>query len=139
MVIENMNGKLLAIARRCTSHRTVISCLFAFNVMVFPAIGNAASGRADKIFDRAFLQSIKDVMSYEQVVKILGVQGVKVGSDTLKIPGDKYHWNGLENSSFNIRVNAGKVIDANVVTPEGRIISLDKSLEGSGEVHDLGR
>jgi hypothetical protein len=139
MVIENMNGKLLAIARRCRSLMTVILCLLAFNVMVFPAIGNAASGQADKVFDRAFLQSIKDVMSYEKIVKIVGVQGAKVGSDTLKIPGDKYHWSGRENSSFNIRVHSGKVIDANVVTPEGRIISLDKSLEGSGEVHDLGR
>ncbi len=135
-----MNGKLLAlIARRCRSLMAVILCLLVFNVTVFPAIGNAASGRADKIFDRAFLQSIKDVMSYEQVVKIVGVQGAKVGSDSLKIPGDKYHWNGRENSSFNVRVHAGKMIDANVVTPEGRIISLDKSLEGSGEVHDLGR
>lgn len=78
-------------------------------------------------------------MSYEQVVRIVGVQGVKVGSDTLKIPGDKYHWNGRENSSFNIRVHTGKVIDANVVTPEGRIMSLDKSLEGRGEVHELGK
>ncbi len=139
MVIEGMNGKQLAIARRCRSLMTVISCLFAFNVMVFPAIGNATSGQADKIFDRAFLLSIKDVMSYEKIVKIVGVPGVKVGGDTLKIPGDKYHWSGRENSSFNIRVHSGKVLDANVVTPEGRIISLDKSLEGSGEVHDLGR
>lgn len=139
MIIENMNENLLTTTRGRGPLMAVISCLLVFNVMVFPAIGKAASGQSDKIFDRAFLQSIKDVMSYEQVVKIVGVQGVKVGSDSLKIPGDKYHWSGRENSSFNIRVHTGKVIDANVVTPEGRIISLDKSLEGSGEVHDLGK
>ena len=139
MIIKDMNIKLLSVVKRCRSLWTVISCLLVFNVMLFPALGNAASGQADKVFDRAFLQSIKDVMSYEQVVKKVGVQGVKVGSDTLKIPGDKYHWNGKENSSFNIRVHSGKVIDANVVTPEGRIISLYKSLGGNGEVHELGK
>ncbi|MDA8428270.1 MAG: hypothetical protein M0T70_03340 [Geobacteraceae bacterium] len=130
---------LLAVARKCLSIMTVVACLFVSGTLLSPAVGNAASGRADKVFDKAFLQSVKDVVSYEQVVRIVGVQGEKVGSDSLKIPGDKYHWNGRENSSFNIRVNAGRVIDANVVTPDGRIISLDKSLEGSGEVHDLGK
>ncbi len=130
---------LLATARKCVSVRAVIACLLVYNVILSPAVGNAASGEVDKVFDKAFLQSVKDVVSYEQIVRIVGVQGVKVGSNSLKIPGDKYHWNGRENSSFNIRVNAGKVIDANVVTPDGRIISLDKSLEGSGEVHDLGK
>ena len=130
---------LLTTARKCVPVRAVIACLLVCNVILCPAVGNAASGQADKVFDKAFLQSVKDVMSYEQIVRIVGVQGEKVGSDSLKIPGDKYHWNGRENSSFNIRINAGKVIDANVVTPDGRIISLDKSLEGSGEVHDLGK
>lgn len=129
----------LAAAIKYVPVRVVISCLLVCNVILSPAVGNSASGQADKVFDKVFLQSVKDVLSYEQIVRIVGVQGVKVGSDSLKIPGDKYHWNGRENSSFNIRINAGKVIDANVVTPDGRIISLDKSLEGSGEVHDLGK
>ncbi len=139
MVIMYKAEILPAVARKCVSLMAVISCLLALNVILSPAVGNAASGQADQVFDKAFLQSVKDVLTYEQLVKIVGVQGKKVGSNSLKIPGDKYHWNGREHSSFNIRVNAGKVIDANVVTPDGRIISLDKSLEGSGEVHDLGK
>jgi hypothetical protein len=130
---------LLAVARKCLSIMAVVACLFVSGTLLSPAVGSAASGQADTVFDKAFLQSVKDVLSYEQIVRIVGVSGVKVGSDSLKIPGDKYHWDGRENSSFNIRVNAGKLIDANVVTPDGRIISLDKSLEGSGEVHDLGK
>lgn len=130
---------LLTVARKCMPVMAVVACLLVSGTFLTPAVGNAASGQADKVFDKAFLQSVKDVLSYEQIARIVGVQGVKVGSDSLKIPGDKYHWNGRENSSFNIRVNAGRVIDANVVTPDGRIISLDKSLEGSGEVHDLGK
>lgn len=129
----------LTVARKCLPVMAVILCLLVLNVIMSPEVGDAASGKADKVFDKAFLQSIKDVLTYEQLVRIVGVQGEKVGSNSLKIPGDKYHWNGRENSSFNIRVNVGKVIDANVITPDGRIISLDKSLEGSGEVHDLGK
>lgn len=139
MVIMCKAEKMLAAARKCVSLMAVISCLFALNVMMSPEVGNAGSGQTEMVFDKAFLQSVKDVLTYEQLVRIVGVQGDKVGSNALKIPGDKYHWNGRDNSSFNIRVNAGKVIDANVVTPDGRIISLDKSPEGSGEVHDLGK
>jgi len=51
------------------------------------------------IFDRAFLQSIKNVQLYERIVKIVGVPPVKVGEASVKIPGEKYHWNGRENSS----------------------------------------
>ena len=130
---------LLTVVRKCVPVMAVVACLLASGSFVSPAVGNAASGQADKVFDKEFLQSAKDVLSYEQIVRMVGVKGVKVGSDSLKIPGEKYHWGGRKNSSFNIRVISGKVIDANVVTPDGRIISLDKSLQGSGEVHELGK
>lgn len=130
---------LLTIAKKIIPVMAVVACLLISGTILSPAVSSAASGQADKVFDKEFLQSVKDVLSYEQIVRIVGVQGVNVGSDSLKIPGDKYHWDGREKSSFNIRVISGKVIDANVVTPDGRIISLDKSLQGSGEVHDLGR
>ena len=139
MVFKCNTEILLTITRKCTPVMAVVACLLLSGAILSPAVGSAASGQADKVFDREFLQSVKDVMFYEQIVRIVGVQGVKVGSDSLKIPGDKYHWNGRENSSFNIRVNTGKVIDANVVAPDGHIISLDKSFEGSGEVHELGK
>lgn len=130
---------LLTIVRKFMPVMAVVACLLVSGTILSPAVSSAASGQADKVFDKEFLQSVKDVLSYEQIVRIVGVQGVNVGSDSLKIPGDKYHWDGREKSSFNIRVISGKVIDANVVTPDGRIISLDKSLQGSVEVHDLGR
>ncbi len=74
----------------------VVSCLFVSDTLFSPAVSNAASVQADKVFDKAFLQSVKDVLMYEQLVRIVGVHGEKVGSDSLKIPGDKYHWNGRE-------------------------------------------
>lgn len=117
----------------------VVSYLFIVVVNLYADVDKAKPGQADKVFDKAFLQSVKDVQSYEQLVRIVGVQGVKVGSNYFKIPGDKYHWNGREHSSFNIRVNSGKVIDANVITPDGSILTLDKSLNGRGEITDLGK
>lgn len=130
---------LLTMAKKFMPVMAVVACLLLSGTLLSYAVGGAASGQADKVFDKAFLQSVKDVLSYEQIVRIVGVQGVKVGSDSLKIPGDKYHWDGRKNSSFNIRVISGKVIDANVVTSDGRIISLDKSLQDSGELHELGK
>lgn len=126
---------MLVIIRRFVSSLAAISLLLIFVFNLNAEVKIVKSGQADKIFDKAFLQSIKNVMLYEQIVKIVGVQGVKVGGSSLTIPGDKYHWNGRENSSFNIRVSSGKLVDANVVTPDGRILSL----EGNGEVIDLGK
>lgn len=73
-------------------------------------------------------------MLYERIVKIVGVPPVKAAEASVKIPGEKYHWSGRENTSFNIRVISGKVIDANVVTPDGRIVSLE-----SGELFEIGK
>src|ERR1035437_3179839 len=113
--------------------KVVVSVCFA--AVAYFAVPVFASGQADKIFDKAFLQSIRNVLLYEQIVKIVGVSGAKVGYSSIKIPGKKYHWNGRKNSSFNIRVSSGKLVDANVVTPEGRILSL----EGNGKVTDFGK
>lgn len=129
---------LLTIARKCMpvmAVMAVVACLLVSGIILSPAVGNAASGQADKVFDKEFLLSVKDVLSYEQIVRIVGVQGVKVGSDSLKIPGDKYHWDGRKNSFFNIRVNSGKLIDANVITTEGRIIELGSY----GELIEFGK
>lgn len=104
-------------------------------VVAYVAVPAFAAGQADKIFDKAFLQSIRNVQRYEQIVKIVGVPGAKVGNGSIKIPGGKYHWSGRGNSSFNIRVVSGKLIDADVVTPDGRFLSL----EGNGEITDLGK
>lgn len=113
----------------------LLAYLFLSVVSASAATDKMQSGQSDMIFDKAFLQSIKNVMLYERIVKIVGVPAVKVGEDSVKIPGEKYHWNGRENTSFNIRVISGKVIDANIVTPDGRIVSL----ENDGELFEIGK
>jgi len=113
----------------------ILAYLFLSVVSASAATGNMQSGQANLIFDKAFLLSIKSVMLYERIVKIVGVPPVKVAEAYLKIPGEKYHWNGREKTSFNIRVISGKVVDANVVTPDGRIVSL----ESNGELFEIGK
>lgn len=125
----------LSTIRRNVTIIALVSYLFIFVVSLYAEGDSTKSGQADRIFNRAFLELIKNVQLYEQIVKIVGVRGVKVGNNTLKIPGEKYHWKGRENSSFNIRVNSGKIIDANVVAPGGNILSL----EGNGEITDYGK
>jgi len=125
----------LSTIRRNVTIIALVSYLFIFVVSLYAEGDSTKSGQADRIFNRAFLELIKNVQLYEQIVKIVGVRGVKVGNNTLKIPGEKYHWKGRDNSSFNIRVNSGKIIDANVVAPGGNILSL----EGNGEITDYGK
>lgn len=64
--------------------------------VAYVAVPVFAAGQTDKIFDKAFLQSIRNVQRYEQIVKIVGVPGKKVGDGSLKIPGIKYHWSAGE-------------------------------------------
>lgn len=125
---------MISIRIRITS-ASILAYLLLLVVSASAVTAKIQAGQASMTFDKAFLQSIKNVMFYERIVKIVGVTPVKVAEASIKIPGEKYHWNGRENTSFNIRVISGKVIDANVVTPDGRIVSL----EGNGEVNELGK
>lgn len=81
------------------------------------------------------MQSVRNVKLYERIVKRVGVPAVKVAESSVKIPGEKYHWSGRENTSFNVRVISGMVVDANVVTPDRRILSL----ESNGELYEIGK
>ena len=125
----------LSTIRKNVAIIALVSYLFVFAVSLHAEVDSTKAGQADRIFNMAFLESIKNVQLYEQIVKIVGVRGVKVGNSTLKIPGEKYHWKGRDNSSFNLRVNSGKIVDANVKTPDGRILST----EGNGEITDYGK
>ncbi len=113
----------------------ILACLFLTVVSAYAVTDKIQPGQAGMTFDKSFLQSIKTVKLYGRIVEIVGVPPVKVAEASLKIPGEKYHWSGKEHSSFNIRVISGKVIDANVVTPGGSIVSL----ESNGELIEIGK
>jgi len=81
---------MLVTKRRLVSSMAAISLLLIFVFNLNAEVDRVKPGQADKIFDKAFLQSIWNVLLYEQIVKIVGVPGVKVGVSSIKIPGDKY-------------------------------------------------
>ncbi len=112
----------------------ILAYLFLTVVSASASTDKMQPGQSGMVFGKAFLQSIKTVKIFERIVEIVGVPPVKVAEPSLKIPGEKYHWSGKEHSSFNIRVISGKVIDANVVTPDGRIVTLE-----SGELFEIGK
>lgn len=125
----------MIINRTKTMSAAILAYLILTVISALAAPDKIQTGQAGMTFDKAFLQSIKNVMLYERIVKIVGVQPVKVGESSIKIPGEKYHWSGRENTAFNIWVISGKVVEANVVTPEKRIVILD----GNGEINELGK
>jgi len=106
-------------------------CAIAITCVALTAF---AAGQADKIFDKAFLYSIRNVQRYEQLVRIVGDPGEIIGENSLRVPGTKYHWNGRKNTKFNVSVSGGYVVDANVVAPDGHILSLEEN----GKISDLG-
>lgn len=122
-------------SRTNSKSATIVVYMFLSAVSTFAGVDKTQSGQADMVFDKVFLQSIRNVRQYERIVKIVGVPPVKIGAASVKIPGEKYHWNGRVNTSFNIRVFSGKIIDANVVAPDGRFISL----ESDGELFEFGK
>lgn len=128
-------GAVMISNRTKTTSASILAYLFLTVISVSAASDKLQSGQAGITFDKAFLQSIKAVMIYERIVKIVGVPPVKVGESSIKMPGEKYHWSGMDNTAFNILVVAGKVVEANVMTPEKIIIILD----GYGEINELGK
>jgi hypothetical protein len=56
---------------------SILAYLFLTVVSASAATDKIQSGQAGMIFDKSFLQSIKTMMLYERIVKIVGVPPVK--------------------------------------------------------------
>lgn len=99
------------------------------------AISAGQPGTTDTVFNRRFVYKLKPLMPYDQLVKIVGTQGRKVGEDKrTSTPKMIYHWNGGRKSALDIKVAAGKVVDVAVISPRKQKYSLGKN----GELVDLG-
>jgi len=56
---------------------SLLAYLFLSVVSVSSAADKGRAGQADIVFDRAFLQSVRNVKLYERIVKRVGVPAVK--------------------------------------------------------------
>ena len=88
----------------------------------------AQPGKTDTVFNRRFIQKIKPMMSYEQLVKIIGTAGIKTGEyKSSTSPVVSYHWNGDRESALVVKTMAGKVVEATMISPKKRKYYLGKN------------
>jgi hypothetical protein len=67
------------------------------------------------------------MMPFDQLVKMVGTEGVKVGEDKHSSPPSvSYHWNGERKSALDVKVAAGKIVDATVTSPKNKKFFLGK-------------
>jgi hypothetical protein len=82
----------------------------------------AQPGVTETRFNRKFLPTIKPMMTYEQIVRIVGTPGVKVGEDGKTSPPTVlYRWKGGKDSLLTVRIGNNRMISATVVVPNGQI------------------
>ena len=90
-----------------------------------PLISAAQQGVTATVFNKRFIPTIKPMMSYDQLVKVIGAPGVKVAAD--KGGTVSYRWNGGKKSVLNVRVAAGKVLDASMLAPNSHTYIIGKN------------
>src|SRR5450631_3344312 len=106
--------------------KTTILSLVMISLCVFsqPLVAGQA-GTTDTVFNRKFIRKIKPMMPYDQLVNLIGTQGINVGKDrSSSTPNVTYHWDGGRNSALDIKVDAGMVVDATVLSPKHKKFSL---------------
>ncbi len=109
---------------------TIFALLAMFSCVSMVAISAGQPGTTDTVFNRKFVQKLKPMMPYDQLVKIIGIEGAKVGEDKRSSPPKAlYHWSGDRKSALDIKVVAGKVVDVTVTTPKKQKLSLGKNGE----------
>ena len=104
--------------------------LVVFSCLAIPAMSAGLPGTTDTVFNRRFIYKLKPMMPYDQMVKVIGIQGKKVGEDR-RSPAPKtiYHWNGARRSTLDIKVAAGRVVEVTVTSPKRQRYSLGKNGE----------
>ncbi len=91
-------------------------------------------GVTDTTFNRRFIPSIKPMMTYDQLVKLVGTPGVKVGDDRNSAPPTvQYRWRGGRDSVLTVRLANNKVVDATVLAPNKHTYLI----RSNGEVADI--
>ena len=91
-------------------------------------------GVTDTTFNRRFIPSIKPMMTYDQIVKLVGTPGVKVREDRNSSPPTvQYRWQGGKDSVLTVRLANNKVVDATVLAPNKHTYLI----RSNGEVADI--
>jgi hypothetical protein len=104
---------------------------------VFGLVGTALAGQqgaTETIFNRRFIPNIKPAMTYDQVVKLAGVPGVKIGEDVKVVPPSvQYRWQGGRDSILTVKFSGNKLVEATVLGPNKHTYLV----RAGGEVVDI--
>lgn len=99
------------------------------------AMAGQQPGVTSTVFNKRFIPNIKPLMSYDQIARIAGAQGARVGeSKAGSTPVLSYRWNGGKGSVLNVRIAGGKLLDATIKAPNGHTYAISRN----GKVSDLG-
>jgi hypothetical protein len=113
-----------------------IACvaLIAFVCVPISCKKGDKSGVTATTFNRRFIPAIKPAMTYEQIAKIVGAPGAKIGENrSLSPPTVQYRWNGSRDSILTIQFGDNRMIDATVLAPNGHTYLI----QNNGEVADI--
>jgi hypothetical protein len=104
-------------------------------VFSFAFAGNTP-GVTETVFNRRFIPTLKPQLSYEQIVKIAGIAGEKIGESkdaSSKIVS--YRWKGGRDSVLTVKLRDNKMIEATVLAPNGHTYKI----QSNGEVTDISK
>jgi hypothetical protein len=109
---------------------TALIFLVIFSCTASEPLSAGQTGTADTVFNRRFMEKLKPMMPFDQLIKMVGVEGAKTGEDKRSTPPTvSYHWNGERKSTLDVKVTAGKVVDATVISPKNKKFSFGKTGE----------
>ena len=112
-----------------------LTLLAIFSCVATPVLSAGQPGITDTVFNKKFIYKLKPMMPLDQLAKIIGTEGQKVGEEKRSSPSTiRYHWSGGRESALDIKVAAGKVVDVTVTAPKKQKFSLGKN----GELVELG-
>ncbi len=112
--------------------RIVSAAFLAFLLAQMAAGGQP--GVTDTTFNRRFIPTIKPMMTYEQIVKLVGTQGIKVGENrNASSPTVQYRWKGSKDSVLTATLSNNRLISATILAPNKHTYLI----QSNGEVLDI--
>ena len=113
--------------------RTAALVLALLSCLASQAIAAGQPGTTDTVFNKKFIAKVKPMMPYDQLVKIVGSQGKKVGEDKSSATTGTYHWDGGRKTVLDVKVVSGKVAEVTMRSPNNHKYALGKT----GQLVDL--
>ncbi len=115
--------------------RILVLAVTTLMFFTLQAAAGQPAGVTGTVFNKRFIPNIRPMMSYDQIVRITGAQGAKVGeSKAGSTSVSSYRWNGGRGSVLNVRLAGGKLVDATIKAPNGHTYAIGRD----GKVSDLG-